>query len=176
MSTEAEEEIEMIEQKLKIAKRKGHEDKVKKLTSRLEKLRLGRPGQEYFTDEIGPKVPQNNLSDPLESGRVPFRPSAKTMDSIVVVLNPRQIKAVAVTFRALELNENDNMAAFDVHREASPVSNGDIDDRKQQKMSALQMMQEHGDLYDDKSALGHVVGNIVIHEAKNTDVVKYVRI
>lgn len=41
VSKEMEEQIESLEQKLKIAKRKGRDDKVQKLTSKLEKLRSG---------------------------------------------------------------------------------------------------------------------------------------
>ncbi|KAJ3179725.1 hypothetical protein HDU85_004724 [Gaertneriomyces sp. JEL0708] len=47
LSKEMEEEIEHMEQKLKIAKRKGRKDKVKKLVEKLEKLRAGIVDDEY---------------------------------------------------------------------------------------------------------------------------------
>ncbi|KAI8821376.1 uncharacterized protein EV422DRAFT_40284 [Fimicolochytrium jonesii] len=50
LSKEMEEEIEHLEQKLKIAKRKGHKDKVKKLLDKLHKLRAGIVGDDYNED------------------------------------------------------------------------------------------------------------------------------
>ncbi|KAF9435384.1 hypothetical protein BGZ76_006407 [Entomortierella beljakovae] len=60
VTKEMEDEIEILEQKLKIAKRKGREDKVKKVTARLSLLRKG--GVE--------DKPENSTSSPVESSEV----------------------------------------------------------------------------------------------------------
>jgi hypothetical protein len=144
LSTETEEEIETLEQKLKIAKRKGHDDKAKKLASRLEKLRLGRPGEDYSEDALTSPRSKTPTSDYNSESFGERRGSYKTLDSIVIVLEPRQIRAVAVSFRAVEIEGVED---------TSPVSN----------LSQTEIVPE-----------GLVSGNIIIHEAKNTDVVKYV--
>ncbi|KAH6570662.1 hypothetical protein BASA62_004240 [Batrachochytrium salamandrivorans] len=51
LSSEIEELIEQAEQKLKIAKRKGRKDKIKRLTDKLDKLRSGEVLDEYATDK-----------------------------------------------------------------------------------------------------------------------------
>ncbi|KAJ3219397.1 hypothetical protein HK099_004728, partial [Clydaea vesicula] len=51
LSKETEEEIEKLEQSLKIAKRKGNLDKVSKLNDKLDKLRKGIVDDEYAADE-----------------------------------------------------------------------------------------------------------------------------
>ncbi|KAI9206366.1 uncharacterized protein BJ171DRAFT_29085 [Polychytrium aggregatum] len=55
LSSEIEEKIEQLEQKLKINKRKGRADKVLKIMARLEKLRAGIADDEYGADEEQPK-------------------------------------------------------------------------------------------------------------------------
>ncbi|KAI8917062.1 hypothetical protein DFJ77DRAFT_331406 [Powellomyces hirtus] len=56
LSKEMEEEIEHLEQKLKIAKRKGYKDKVKKVLAKLDKLRAGIVDDEYTEKEEAPKA------------------------------------------------------------------------------------------------------------------------
>ncbi|KAJ3043675.1 hypothetical protein HDV00_004448 [Rhizophlyctis rosea] len=53
LSKEMEEEIEHLEQKLKIAKRKGRKDKVKKVADKLEKLRAGIVEDQYAGGDEG---------------------------------------------------------------------------------------------------------------------------
>ncbi|KAJ3156718.1 hypothetical protein HDU86_003942 [Geranomyces michiganensis] len=55
LSKEMEEEIEHLEQKLKIAKRKGYKDKVKKVLEKLDKLRAGIVDDEYKEEDVKPK-------------------------------------------------------------------------------------------------------------------------
>jgi hypothetical protein len=179
LSTETEEEIETLEQKLKIAKRKGHEDKVKKLASRLEKLRLGRPGEDYSEETLTSprsKTPQSDFYEPVNSDE--RRDSySKTLDSIVIVLEPRQIRAVAVSFQAVEIDELPNgPRSCEVKRLSSSL--GGEDDAtsvssSQGNVSSPEIFTCSQDQIDI-SPQGLVSGNIIIHEAKNTDVVKFV--
>ncbi|RHZ71084.1 hypothetical protein Glove_262g53 [Diversispora epigaea] len=56
LSKETEEEIEILEQKVKIARRKGRDDKAKKIEKKLVKLRrgeIGRNGSEDETEPVG---------------------------------------------------------------------------------------------------------------------------
>ncbi|KAJ3175580.1 hypothetical protein HDU87_006077 [Geranomyces variabilis] len=55
LSKEMEEEIEHLEQKLKIAKRKGYKDKVKKVLEKLDKLRAGIVDDDYKEEDSKPK-------------------------------------------------------------------------------------------------------------------------
>jgi hypothetical protein len=150
LSTETEEEIETLEQKLKIAKRKGHDDKAKKLASRLEKLRLGRPGEDYSEDVLTSPRSKAPAEGFYTSER---KDSYKTLDSIVIVLEPRQIRAIAVSFCAIEIEGTDT----------SPLSVAGDDDVQSSSSGHSPLLPQ-----------GVVSGNIIIHEQKNTDVVKYV--
>ncbi|KAJ9080853.1 hypothetical protein DSO57_1020571 [Entomophthora muscae] len=65
LTAEVEQQIEALEQKLKIARRKGHDDKVKKIEDKLERLRNG--------ESAKPEVGQENddLDDPAPSQTSP---------------------------------------------------------------------------------------------------------
>ncbi|KND01233.1 uncharacterized protein SPPG_04324 [Spizellomyces punctatus DAOM BR117] len=66
LSKEMEEEIEHLEQKLKIARRKGRKDKVKKLIEKLDKLRAG-----IVVDEYAEEEPTNDQKKDLQSSLLP---------------------------------------------------------------------------------------------------------
>ncbi|RKO93087.1 hypothetical protein BDK51DRAFT_24729, partial [Blyttiomyces helicus] len=69
LSKEMEEEIEHLEQKLKIAKRKGRADKVKKLVDKLERLRAG-----IVDDEYGGEQNETAAATGPDSGAAPEVP------------------------------------------------------------------------------------------------------
>ncbi|KAJ3089439.1 hypothetical protein HK102_006398 [Quaeritorhiza haematococci] len=103
LSKEAEEKIEHIEQKLKIAKRKGRKDKVAKLMEKLEKLRAGIVDDDYNGDgdqtlELSKRDPageiveqqqqqmsgQGNADEaaPTEGGEVPREPESNAAEAL----------------------------------------------------------------------------------------------
>lgn len=72
LSKEMEEEIEHLEQKLKIAKRKGRKDKVKKLIEKLDNLRAGVVDDEYVEKE--PKKKEVLVEELPEEGDATPKP------------------------------------------------------------------------------------------------------
>lgn len=136
LSKEVEEEIEHIEQKLKIARRKDKPDKVKKLEKKMQDLRSGTISDVYAGNEIEERdVPSTMGAAPLisdlDSGDIcaspetikkinedssPVTPVAapnvlkfkRTPDSIIFSMEPRQIRTIAVSFRVKSIDISDD--------------------------------------------------------------------
>ncbi|KAG0164422.1 hypothetical protein DFQ28_010304 [Apophysomyces sp. BC1034] len=157
LSKEAEEEIENLEQKLKIAKRKGQPDKVKKYLKKLAKLKKIEVDDEEAVEGKAENVKQESAANvneekaaskaevpdqdlwtsSLKESPVIFK---KTSESVVFPLDPQATKTISVYFKA-------------VMRPLQPDSS---------------IVQE----YD--SPTFPVKGRILAHEYKNTDVCKNV--
>ncbi|KAG9297531.1 hypothetical protein G9A89_001471 [Geosiphon pyriformis] len=67
VSQEMEEEIENLEQKVKIARRKGREDKVKKIEKKIARLRRGETGREDEDEDHEPNAKSESKDDKSES-------------------------------------------------------------------------------------------------------------
>ncbi|KAI7865454.1 uncharacterized protein EV154DRAFT_454236 [Mucor mucedo] len=99
ISKEAEEEIENLEQKLKIAKRKAQPDKVKKYIRKLAKLK----NIENETDgsdsdsaiAVATPIP---ISSGIKENNIVFK---KTAESVVFPLDPHASRTVCVTFKPM---------------------------------------------------------------------------
>jgi hypothetical protein len=89
LSKEVEEEIERVEQKIKIAERKARKDKVKHLISRLEKLRMGIMADDF--DE--------NVDSASENSSISVRPK-RCRSILTLSLEPREIRKVLVYIKA----------------------------------------------------------------------------
>lgn len=148
LSKEAEEEIENLEQKLKIARRKDQPDKIKKYLKKLAKLR----GQEYNDEEgiveSSPAQTAGDLKKPSEdgtaTGTAPKESSAiikKTAESVVFQLDPNATKTISVHLKVME----------------RPVD-----------------LQGHDDIKYNQEAPFQVQGQIMAHEYKNTDSCKHI--
>ncbi|KAI9092651.1 hypothetical protein DFS34DRAFT_583878, partial [Phlyctochytrium arcticum] len=149
LSKETEEEIEHLEQKLKIAKRKGRNEKVKKLMEKLDNLRHGIVDDRYVEKED--KVKDKDTKDETEK-ESQSRPSSagptskmapkvkRTETSIVFTADPRTIRTVAVVFRTTERP---------AHASTSPSS------------SACPSTET-------------CLGSVYVHEHRNTDIIKEV--
>ncbi|KAF7728409.1 hypothetical protein EC973_006217 [Apophysomyces ossiformis] len=157
LSKEAEEEIENLEQKLKIARRKGQPDKVKKYLKKLAKLKNiemeDEEGEEVEAqndkeDSIvslnqqnaankAENVDQDLLSSSLKESPVIFK---KTSESVVFPLEPQATKTISVRFKAV----------------LRPLQPEDDVDRA------------------DNDPTFPVKGRILVHEYRNTDVCKNV--
>lgn len=173
LSTEAEEQIELLEQKLKIAKRKGHKEKVRKLESKLERLRSGIVGDDYaraddsvkpeqedeeeYFDTFEYEVPSPSETAPSPSLTAPVS-NKKSENSMIVVLEPRQIRTVAVSFRAVEVKRG--------------IENFSLNGSESMRTlkSALDSLAD----VDSNEKSSTVAGNIFVHELRNTDAVKLV--
>ena len=183
LSKDVEEEIEQLEQKLKIAQRKGKEDKAEKLADKLVRLRSGVVKNEY--DAISPFNDKGVLHDRVDSPglmndvnsqvdlfaesfetRSEARTESlysktalkqkRTESTITIVLDPRQIKTVAVSFRAIESKKEQN-----VYLESSDIASK----LKIALDNLCNKPNEKSELYE---------GSIIVHESKNTDIVKIV--
>ncbi|KAI9246915.1 hypothetical protein BDA99DRAFT_565333 [Phascolomyces articulosus] len=150
LSKEAEEEIENLEQKLKIARRKGQPDKEKKYLKKLAKLRK----QDVPEEEDGKKdkktkaadatttggdeqsKKQSSAEEPKENSNI-FK---KTPESVVFPLDPNATKTISVRFKAI----------------TRPVQSNTFDN----------------DTPDER--IQHVRGQIMAHEYKNTDTNKMI--
>ncbi|KAI9031580.1 hypothetical protein CLU79DRAFT_830852 [Phycomyces nitens] len=114
ISKEAEEEIENLEQKLKIARRKKQIDKVKKYIKKLAKLKnidvldMDETASEDTTDvtDFGepkpiiekPEAEENSLSIVPKESAIIFK---KTSESVVFPLDSNATKTISVRFKAL---------------------------------------------------------------------------
>ncbi|KAH7052805.1 hypothetical protein BKA57DRAFT_391544, partial [Linnemannia elongata] len=103
VTKEMEDEIEILEQKLKIAKRKGRDDKVKKVTARLSLLRKGglsSPLADSVTKGTASTTPTS--ATPVTTPTVKDMPKFKRTDhSIVFTLEGGKTKSVSAYFTAL---------------------------------------------------------------------------
>lgn len=148
LSKEAEEEIENLEQKLKIAKRKAQPDKVKKYLRKLAKLKnLDEANPEAGSKDSTKSVPQQESAIPVSSAssssttnsasvkesNVVFK---KTAESVVFPLDAHATKTISVIFKPM----------------SKPFEEAD-----QQRDATIPI---------------DVKGRILVHEYKNTDVCK----
>ncbi|GES89175.1 hypothetical protein GLOIN_2v1769365 [Rhizophagus clarus] len=102
LSEEAEEEIENLEQKVKIAKRKGQEEKVKKIEKKLARLRRGETIKEDTSLENNN---EDEKSDILSDGQqTPVPKYKKTQTSIIFTMEPRTSKTIYINFKAIATN------------------------------------------------------------------------
>jgi hypothetical protein len=102
LSEEAEEEIENLEQKVKIAKRKGQEEKVKKIEKKLARLRRGETTNEDTSLENNN---EDERSDILSDGQqTPVPKYKKTQTSIIFTMEPRTSKTIYIYFKAIAIN------------------------------------------------------------------------
>jgi hypothetical protein len=246
LSKEMEEEIEHMQQKVKIAERKGRKDKAKKLLEKIEKLRSGVSTDDYGAEkekketEVVLKngtLPNNKVESPetadllmgdsgggfgggggdsgslnnslnseaidavitsteseevgaakdllISSGGPSSSPALratptlktipssvapslnstttvkyrKTDNAIIFTLEPRQIRTVVVTFRALEIRPN---------------LDGLPPDAPGNPLLSLALESLCNDVDDSSSMMESCSGRILVHELKNTDVVKQV--
>lgn len=161
ISKEAEEEIENLEQKLKIAKRKAQPDKVKKYIRKLAKLKNLDNDKDDSDSDSGKKDKAKKPPKEDAAEKVPSSPAStstpstpvsssgikessivfkKTAESVVFPLDPHASRTVCVTFK--------------------PV------------LRPFQHTIEEPDQYDDATGAIPVKGRILVHEYKNTDVCK----
>lgn len=258
LSKEVEEEIEHMQQKVKIAERKGRKDKAKKLLEKIEKLRSGVSTEDYGAEKeeegVSETIYQNtggtilnkedsaspsagmysgaeggslnsssnnsdaagasNLAESEEgsaSGQpetlianssgggdggssihadsssspvlrgvllktASLTPSAaisigggttvkyrKTDNAIIFTLEPRQIRTVVVTFRALEIRPN--LDGLPPDAPGNPLLS-----------LALESLCNNVEDSSSSSMMEICSGQILVHELKNTDVVKQVSV
>ncbi|KAI8978048.1 hypothetical protein BDB01DRAFT_800596 [Pilobolus umbonatus] len=144
ISKEAEEEIENLEQKLKIAQRKGQPDKISKYMRRLAKLKNLEDAEDEVGDSSKKVEPASStkfkpmLSTLYEKeGNVIFK---KTAESVVFPLEAHASKTVYVSFRpVLRPIQSEEMVKTVYTTTLDPI---------------------------------HVKGRLLVHEYKNTDVCK----
>ncbi|ORX81620.1 hypothetical protein K493DRAFT_389168, partial [Basidiobolus meristosporus CBS 931.73] len=105
VSQEVEEQIESMEQKIKIARRKGRDDKVKKLLTKIEKLKRGEPlplaGKDESSQADGDKQSSSERASSLVTSE---SKSKKSINSIIFSVAPRSIQTISVYFKPYRSN------------------------------------------------------------------------
>ncbi|KAF9115028.1 hypothetical protein BGX27_009146 [Mortierella sp. AM989] len=167
VTKEMEDEIEILEQKLKIAKRKGREDKVLKVTARLSLLRKG--GVEDKVDSPQP-TPDASEATPtqekvmdLTKGDQTSPPTVDTTTKSVVVSTPTSATPVTtpMTKDILKFRRTDHSIIFT------------LEGGKTKSVSAYftalrdQLPTSYGVTEKDRLRLQ---GKIYVHEHKNRDI------
>jgi hypothetical protein len=110
LTQEHEEEIEQLEQKLKIALRKGRDDKAKQIEKQLEQLRSGQQTEDY-SEEINKESHVTDLvENAITNGRLSVTSTQNanlkarnSRNSIVFSISPRCIKTVKIYFKPIAL-------------------------------------------------------------------------
>ncbi|KAF9147784.1 hypothetical protein BG015_010515, partial [Linnemannia schmuckeri] len=168
VTKEMEDEIEILEQKLKIAKRKGRDDKVKKVTARLSLLRKGgvedklespkpaddvTPTQEKILEFAKPDQLSSPLVDSVTKGTASTTPTSVTPATTPTVKDTPKFKRTdhSIVF-TLEGGKTKSVSAyFTALRDPVYVSNG-IADKERTRLQ----------------------GKIYVHEHKNRDICREV--
>ena len=114
LSRDMEEQIEQLEQKMKIARRKGRKDKLKKISDKIERITMGLTGEDYQLDQVDSSsnpVPmeryQSSLSQQRESSLRRSESSTaylhmktkKLPNAIVFSISPRSIRTVVISLK-----------------------------------------------------------------------------
>ncbi|KXS18827.1 hypothetical protein M427DRAFT_176995 [Gonapodya prolifera JEL478] len=107
------EELETLQQKHKIAERKGQSDKAQLITAKMEQIRTGRK-DDKFSDETGDKRDDEVISKQSSTQ------SKRTPNGITKEVEPRGVWTVHVVFRAIGNPANRNGRAI---RRLSPAYN-----------------------------------------------------
>lgn len=158
LSDEVEEQIEQAEQKLKIAERKGQQDKIKKIRSKLEKMRSG-IADSNLDASLDESSVTNTIPEPENSENATqstllnkaFENVVKVKrccNSILVTVEPREIKKISVSIITKRLSKTDT----------NPFDSGDESSVSKGFFSRMEV----------------VTGRIYVNEIKNTDVTKKV--
>jgi hypothetical protein len=178
LSKETEEKIEQLEQKLKIAIRKGREDKAQKIMDQLQLLRSGGKMNDYEKDEAS--SPQNETRSPtnpnskVSSTKDLFEKVSRvkaTESSIIIPIQPRGIKVVKVHLKPLRLPRIEKVGTdvdVDVSNK-SQVATSDSDFESTLSSSNLLFEKAPTELLSEICT-----ARIYVHEQKNTDIVKRV--
>jgi hypothetical protein len=178
LSKETEEKIEQLEQKLKIAIRKGREDKAQKIMDQLQLLKSGGKMNDYEKDEAS--SPQNESKSPtnpnskVSSTKDLFEKVGRvkaTESSIIIPIQPRGIKVVKVHLKPLRLSRQVKVGA-DVDVDVSNKSQVATSDSEfDSTLSSSNLLFEKA----PTELLSEIcTARIYIHEQKNTDIVKRV--
>ena len=129
------EKIEQLEQKLKIATRKGREDKADKIKEQLLLLRAGK--DEFFSHANGHELESGNADS--------LRPDTKmikaTNHSLIFPVGPRQTKTLKVFFRAKLLRTEVGYTSVTMV-ESSPANEG-FDSPSLFRDSVIKESEEH---------------------------------
>ncbi|KAI8137679.1 hypothetical protein BJV82DRAFT_674482 [Fennellomyces sp. T-0311] len=148
LSKEAEEEIENLEQKLKIARRKGQPDKEKKYLKKLAKLRKLDVADEDTGKESGGEDQAKKAAN--EEAKESANIFKKTPESVVFPLDPNATKTISVHFKAITrpVQSFDNDAPAD---RVQPIR-GQIMAHEYKNTDACKAIVFTGTLCQDKAA------------------------
>ncbi|KAL1925437.1 uncharacterized protein VTP21DRAFT_320 [Calcarisporiella thermophila] len=174
LSKEAEEEIESIEQKLKIAKRKGREDKVKKLLKKLEKLKRGVSAEEEAEDPNAPIASESSNDTHAMTGNTVGSTSAETRKGQSPELPPESpahpdpsmtpAQPPASAAASYKIRKTPNELTFVLEPRATRTVT--ICFRSRLRLDNIN---------DNSPTLREIIkGRIFVHEHKNTDAIKKV--
>ncbi|KAJ3395154.1 hypothetical protein HDU84_002728 [Entophlyctis sp. JEL0112] len=127
LTKEMMEQIEELEQKLKIYRRKGKTEKIKKAEEKLEKLKLG-----SMDDDIGKAKDESDLSNGKFSANETDQVAQKvekarhTAKSLVVWIEPRAIKTIKVHVKPIKKQSPLPLKALSAYLQESEVCQGAV--------------------------------------------------
>ncbi|KAI9597125.1 hypothetical protein BDF19DRAFT_464050 [Syncephalis fuscata] len=164
LSEDAQEKIESLEQKMKIARRKGRSDKVKKLEDKLDRLRRGTPDE----PDVGQDLEEDELDGEEEVDTTPTTNKLNTNDSndvdtdtpITDIIDEAPIKVIKVAPESITFSLNGRTTEkLWITLSTTPLVDTVTDDESVQDTptNTLEMEQK-------------VTGMITVHEHKNADV------
>lgn len=161
ISKEAEEEIENLEQKLKIAKRKAQPDKVKKYIRKLAKLKNLDNGKDDSDSDSGKK--DKSATKPPKS--VASIPSSSSSTSVATTPNSA---ASGIKENSIVFKKTAESVVFPLDAHASRTVCVTFKPVLRPFQHATEEIVQH---VDSRGAIS-VKGRILVHEYKNTDVCK----
>jgi hypothetical protein len=138
LSKEAEERIEQLEQKHKIATRKGQTEKISKIEEELKMLRSGKsPSQIGKLDPVGDEIAEKTKDALIHKVK-------STEHSIIFSINPRCIKLVKVYFKPL--SKSPDRMVFPKLRRISSLNNNLTDNSEECSISVYINEKKNTDL------------------------------
>ncbi|GAB5587420.1 hypothetical protein Unana1_02320 [Umbelopsis nana] len=172
LTKEQEEEIETLEQKLKIARRKGHDDKVKKYLKKLAKLKKttfeiesdlhGEPESEHTTpnddnSQATASTPQTDVRSVSMSKDVSAKSRSDTLSSISTQVSQKYKRTANSVVFPLDAHATKTISVYLKAVSNTPTS-GHVTPDDSSRMAV--------------PFLDQITGRIFVHEHKNTDICK----
>ena len=164
LTKEMEEELEHLEQKLKIAKRKGRKDKVKKMQIKIERLKLGKKEENKYDDKVETEDKDQKPKSKADEGENEYDGKTPTKKT----LNPVQVRGSIVS-------NSSNVTSK--YKRTSTSFIFPIEPQEIKNITIKIFPKLKAELHDrldviPKGTIKEIIGNFMIIEHRNTDTLK----
>ncbi|OUM65110.1 hypothetical protein PIROE2DRAFT_7914 [Piromyces sp. E2] len=165
LTKEMEEELEHLEQKLKIAKRKGRKDKVKKMQIKIERLKSGKKEENKYDEKVETEDKDKHQGSKMEEGEGEYDGKTPVKKS----LNPVQVKGSVASNASTIVTSKYKRTATSFIFPIEPQEIKNITIKIYPKLKS-----ELHDRLDviPKGTIKEIIGNFMIIEHRNTDTLK----